>query len=111
LPYETLAGLHEAGLRLVCVGFESGDQEILDNIKKKVKIEQFFQFRESAKRAKVLIHGCFMAGNQGETRETLKKTLDLAKKLNPDTAQFFPIMFYPGTEAYEWLVKSSDVDR
>ena len=106
ISFETLDGLHQAGLRLVCVGFESGDQEILDNIKKQVKVEQFFQFREAAKRADVLIHGCFMAGNRGETHQTLQKTLDLAKKLNPDTAQFFPIMVYPGTEAYEWASKN-----
>jgi anaerobic magnesium-protoporphyrin IX monomethyl ester cyclase len=102
ITYETLKNLHQAGLRLVCVGFESGDQKILDNIKKKITIEQIFKFRESAQRADVLIHGCFMAGNPGETHQTLQKTLDLAKKLNPDTAQFFPIMVYPGTEAYDW---------
>jgi len=106
ISYETLASLHQAGLRLVCVGFESGDQEILDNIKKKITISQFFQFREAARRADVLIHGCFMAGNHGETHQTLQKTLDLAKKLNPDTAQFFPIMVYPGTEAFEWASKN-----
>ena len=38
--------------------------------------------------------------------ETLEKTLQLAKDLNPDTAQFFPIMVYPGTEAYEWAERN-----
>lgn len=102
ISYETLHSLHQAGLRLVCVGFESGDQEVLDNIKKSITVEKFYQFREDARKAKVLVHGCFMAGNPGETHESLRKTLDLAKHLNPDTAQFFPIMIYPGTEAYEW---------
>jgi radical SAM superfamily enzyme YgiQ (UPF0313 family) len=102
ISYETLHSLHQAGLRLVCVGFESGDQKVLDNIKKSITIEKFFQFREDARKARVLVHGCFMAGNQGETRQSLRMTLDLAKRLNPDTAQFFPIMIYPGTEAYEW---------
>ena len=50
-----------------------------------------------------MIHGCFMLGNKGETRETLEKTLQLAKELKPDTAQFFPIMVYPGTEAYKYF--------
>jgi radical SAM superfamily enzyme YgiQ (UPF0313 family) len=100
--YDTLSNLKEAGLRLVCVGFESGEQEILDNIHKKITVERFFQFRKAASQAKVLVHGCFMAGNPGETRQSLDKTLQLAKKLNPDTAQFFPIMVYPGTEAYDW---------
>jgi anaerobic magnesium-protoporphyrin IX monomethyl ester cyclase len=102
VKFETLDQLHKAGLRLVCVGFESGSQQVLDNIKKKIVIDQFFKFRDAARRSKVLVHGCFMAGNPGETHETLKTTLNLAKSLNPDTAQFFPIMIYPGTEAFDW---------
>ena len=43
-----------------------------------------------------------MVGNQGETKETMQQTLDLALKLNTDTAQFFPLIPYPGTEAYDW---------
>jgi len=106
VSYETLHSLHQAGLRLVCVGFESGDQRILDNIKKSITVEKFYQFRDDARKAKVLVHGCFMAGNPGDTRESLQLTLDLAKRLNPDTAQFFPIMIYPGTEAFEWASTS-----
>ena len=48
------------------------------------------------------MHACFMVGNPGETKETLKKTLDFAKELKPDTVQFFPLMVYPGTDAYRW---------
>jgi anaerobic magnesium-protoporphyrin IX monomethyl ester cyclase len=101
-----LEALRQAGLRLVCVGFESGDQQILDAIKKMITVQQFYDFRLAARQAKVLVHGCFMAGNPGETRETLNKTLELSKKLNPDTAQFFPLMVYPGTEAYEWTKRN-----
>lgn len=104
VTYETLHWLKQAGLRLTCVGFESGEPEILDAIHKKVSVEQFFTFRDAARQAGVRVHGCFMAGNPGETRASLAKTLDLAKKLAPDTAQFFPLMVYPGTEAYDWAV-------
>ncbi|MBN1658859.1 MAG: radical SAM protein [Anaerolineae bacterium] len=106
VSYETLAALHRAGLRLVCVGFESGDQAVLDAMHKGIRVEQFHQFQADARRAGVLVHGCFMAGGPGETHESLARTLDLAKKLNPDTAQFFPLMVYPGTEAYEWAVEN-----
>lgn len=102
VSYETLVQLKQAGLRLLCVGFESGDQGVLDAMRKGIQVEQFYQFREDARRAGVLVHGCFMAGGPGETRETLAKTLELAKALDPDTAQFFPLMVYPGTEAYDW---------
>jgi radical SAM superfamily enzyme YgiQ (UPF0313 family) len=48
-----------------------------------------------------MVHGCFMVGNLNETPASMEKTLSFAKKLQPDTAQFFPIMVYPGTTAYE----------
>jgi len=99
---ETLRALKKSGLRLVCVGFESGDQTVLDNIGKKISVEQMKQFGRDARKAGILVHGCFLVGSEGETRETLKKTLDLALALSPDTAQFYPIMVYPGTRAYRW---------
>jgi radical SAM superfamily enzyme YgiQ (UPF0313 family) len=102
VSYETLSWLRQAGLRLLCVGFESGDQAVLDAMHKGIKFEQFYRFRQDARQAGVRVHGCFMAGGPGETRESLARTLELARALAPDTAQFFPLMAYPGTEAYEW---------
>lgn len=102
VDYETLRLLKAAGCRLLCVGFESGDQGVLDAMHKGIKVEQFYEFRREAQKAGILIHGCFMVGNPCETKESMQKTLKLAKALNPDTAQFFPLMVYPGTEAYEW---------
>jgi radical SAM superfamily enzyme YgiQ (UPF0313 family) len=102
VPHETLERLKQAGLRLLCVGFESGDQSVLDAMCKGIKVDQFRQFCADARRAGVLIHGCFVAGGPGETRESLAKTFELAKELDPDTAQFFPLMVYPGTEAFNW---------
>jgi radical SAM superfamily enzyme YgiQ (UPF0313 family) len=85
------------------VGFESGDQSILDNIRKGTRIEVIKRFVKDAKRAGIMIHGCFMVGNRGETRKTLETTLRFAKQLNPDTAQFYPIMVYPGTADYAYF--------
>ena len=102
VDHETLNLMKKAGCRELCVGFESGDQEVLDNIGKKLKLDQQFAFMSGTKKAGIIVHGCFLVGNPGETRETLNSTLDLALKLNPDTAQFYPIMVYPGTKAYEW---------
>ncbi|MBN1127877.1 MAG: cobalamin-dependent protein [Chitinispirillaceae bacterium] len=103
IDYNTLRIMKKAGCRLLCVGFESGDQRILDNIKKSITLEKIRQFVKDARRAGILVHGCFMVGNRGETRETLAATLAFAKELNPDTAQFFPIMVYPGTEDYRFF--------
>jgi len=102
----TLKKLKEAGCRLFCVGFESGVQRILDNIHKRITIKKIKQFMKDAKKAGILVHGCFILGMPGDTKETVMKTIEFAKELNPDTAQFFPLMVYPGTEAYEWAKKN-----
>jgi radical SAM superfamily enzyme YgiQ (UPF0313 family) len=103
IDYETMRVMKEAGCRCLCVGFESGSQKLLDNIKKRTRVEKMLSFMDDARKAGMLIHGCFMVGLPGETRETMQETLDLAKRLNPDTIQFYPIMVYPGTEAYDWF--------
>jgi anaerobic magnesium-protoporphyrin IX monomethyl ester cyclase len=102
VDYETLRAMRRAGCRLLCVGFESGDQAILDNIQKSMTLDKIRQFARDARKAGIMVHGCFMVGNRGETPETLEKTLRLAQELNPDTAQFFPIMVYPGTSDYRY---------
>lgn len=116
IDYETMKAIKEAGCRSLCVGFESGSQKILDSMKKKTKPEEMKAFMRDARKAGLLIHGCFMAGLPGETKETLKETLGLAKDLSPDTVQFYPVMVYPGTEAYDWysqkgLIRSTDFSR
>ena len=92
--------LHKAGARLFCVGFESGDDEVLKYMKKNLQLNKTKQFMNNCKTAGIMVHGCFMVGNLNETKDTLQKTLNLALDMNPDTAQFFPIMVYPGTTAY-----------
>jgi len=105
---ELLSTLHKAGARLFCVGFESGDVEVIHGMKKNnddrrdAKYHQeAFRFVQRCRAAGILVHGCFMVGNLNETPESMERTLQFAKKLRPDTAQFFPIMVYPGTTAYQ----------
>jgi len=102
LKYETMVMMKKAGCRLIVVGFESADNQILKNIKKSLTVERMKQFVLDAKKAGIMIHACFMAGNKGETKDTLMKSLKFAKEMNADTCQFFPLMVYPGTEAYHW---------
>lgn len=102
LDLETMRAMKKAGCRLIIPGIESGNQQILDNIKKGTKVEQFYSYVSNAKKAGLLIHACYMVGNQGENSHTMRETLKLALKLNTDTAQFFPLIPYPGTEAYKW---------
>lgn len=100
---DTMRLMRKAGCRLFCVGFESGEQAILDNIKKSITLDKISDFMRNASKAGIMVHGCFMVGNRGETRETLEKTLRFAKELSPDTAQFYPIMVYPGTSDYNYF--------
>lgn len=102
LDLETMCAMKKAGCRLIIPGIESGSQQIIDNIKKGTKVQQFYDYVANAKKAGLLIHACYMVGNEGETKETMEETLKLALKLNTDTAQFFPLIPYPGTEAYSW---------
>lgn len=106
---ETLQWMKKAGCRLLCVGFESADQGVLNNIKKGTVVPRIQQFMVDVKKANLLVHGCFMMGNRGETRETIRKTVELAIELDPDTAQFFPIMVYPGTAAYEYAKQQGHI--
>jgi radical SAM superfamily enzyme YgiQ (UPF0313 family) len=112
LDLDTMQLMKKAGCRLIIIGFESADQTILDNISKGAQAEKMDEFFKNTKKAGLLLHAAFMAGNPGETEETLAKTFAMAKRFMPDTVQFFPLMAYPGTRAYKWakeknLLKSS----
>lgn len=111
LDLETMKIMRRAGCKLIIPGFESGSQEILDNIKKAAKVEQFLPYVQNAKKAGLRVHACWMVGNQGETRESMEETLKLALKLNTDTAQFFPLIPYPGTEAYRWAKENKYIEE
>lgn len=100
MDYETLLLCRKAGLRTVCVGFESGSDRILAAMGKNLTTERMRRFASDCRKAHVRVHGCFMVGTRGETRATMEETLSFALELNPDTAQFYPLMVYPGTAAY-----------
>ena len=102
LDYETMAIMRKAGCHLIIPGIESGSQEVLNNIRKGTTLEQVERYMADAKRAGIKVHACYMVGNKGETKETMEQTFELAMRLNADTAQFYPLLPFPGTEAYAW---------
>ena len=101
--FETLKAMKEAGCRLLVVGFESGDPTILKNIKKGATIEQALAFMKNCRRLGFKVHGDFQIGLPGETRETIKRTIRFAMKLDPETIQVSMSHPYPGTEFYQYL--------
>jgi hopanoid biosynthesis associated radical SAM protein HpnJ len=101
--YETLKAMADAGARLFIVGFESGDPQILKNIKKGATVEQARAFAKNCKKVGIRIHGDFIIGLPGETKETIQRTIDFAKELDSETIQVSIAHAYPGTELYEQL--------
>ncbi len=102
LDLETMKLMKKAGCHLIIPGIESLSQEILNNIKKGTTVKQIEDYIANAKKAGLMIHACYMVGNKGETRETIEETLKAALRFKTDTAQFYPLLPFPGTEAYAW---------
>jgi hopanoid biosynthesis associated radical SAM protein HpnJ len=103
--YETLKAMKQAGCRLLIVGFESGDPEILKNIKKGATVEQALTFMKNCKSLGLTVHGDFQIGHPGETRETIERTMRFAMQLDPETIQVSISHPYPGTDFYNYLEK------
>jgi anaerobic magnesium-protoporphyrin IX monomethyl ester cyclase len=99
---QTLRLMKRAGCRMLCVGFEFGHQQILNNVRKGIRLEHMREFAALAGEAGIRVHGCFMIGGPGETRETAYQTIEFARRLPIDTAQFSGVCAYPGTEYYDW---------
>jgi hopanoid biosynthesis associated radical SAM protein HpnJ len=116
VPYATLKVLRDNGLRLLLVGYESGNQAILNNIKKGVRIDRARQFTRDARALGITIHGTFILGLPGETRETIEETIRFAQAIDPHTLQVSLAAPYPGTALYRqaldagWLEGDALVD-
>ena len=101
VPRKTLEVLKDNGLRLLLVGYESGNQKILHNIKKGLLVDVAKRFTKDCRELGIVIHGTFILGLPGETHETIKETLEFAKEVNPHTIQVSLAAPYPGTFLYK----------
>jgi radical SAM superfamily enzyme YgiQ (UPF0313 family) len=104
--YDTLKAMKEAGCRLLIVGYESGDQQILKNIKKGATVDMARRFTRDAHKLGLTIHGDFIVGLPGENRETLRNTIEFAKQIDCETIQVSIGHAYPGTEFYTYASKN-----
>ena len=100
--YETLKAMKEAGCRLLIVGFESGDPQILKNIKKGATVERARDFAKDCHDLGLIVHGDFILGLPGETKESIRNTINFAKTLDVETIQVSIAHAYPGTEFYDF---------
>jgi hopanoid biosynthesis associated radical SAM protein HpnJ len=104
--HDTLKAMKDAGCRLLIVGYESGDQQILKNIKKGATIDMARRFTANCKKLGLIIHGDFIVGLPGETPATIRKSIDFAKELDVETIQVSIGHPYPGTEFYDHVEKN-----
>ncbi|HEY0308071.1 MAG TPA: hopanoid biosynthesis associated radical SAM protein HpnJ [Acidobacteriaceae bacterium] len=104
---ETLKAMKDAGCRLLIVGFESGDPQILKNIKKGATVERARAFAKDCKDLGLTVHGDFILGLPGETAESIGNTIKFAKSLDVETIQVSIAHAFPGTEFYDYA-KAND---
>jgi len=93
--------MKKAGCYSIVLGIESGNQKILENIKKHEKLEDIEKAAKAAKKAGLITQGFFIFGLPGETEETIKKTISFAKKIKLDRAHFMLLDMLPGSELWE----------
>jgi hopanoid biosynthesis associated radical SAM protein HpnJ len=116
LEYDTIKFFKDCGLRLFLVGYESGNQEILNRIKKGIQLDEARRFTRACRKAGVVIHGTFILGLPVETKETMEQTIRYAQDLDLFSIQVSLAAPYPGTELYEmarqngWFVKKDKTD-
>ncbi|MFC1623879.1 B12-binding domain-containing radical SAM protein [Candidatus Omnitrophota bacterium] len=94
--------MKKSGCRMLCVGFESGSDKMLSNLKKGISLNAMRNFVKLCRCAGISIHGCFVIGAPGETLESIKDTVKFATSLSIDTVQFSGLCPYPGTDFYNW---------
>jgi hopanoid biosynthesis associated radical SAM protein HpnJ len=104
--YETLKAMAQAGARLFITGLESGSDQILKNIKKGATTAMAREFVRNCKKVGIRVHGDFILGLPGETRETIQQTLDFAKELDCETVQISMAHAFPGTELYNFAAQN-----
>ena len=110
VPQATLKILKDNGLRLLLVGYESGNQQVLTNVKKGVRLDVARRFTRDAKALGIRIHGTFVLGLPGETLETIAETIRFACELDPDTIQVSIAAPYPGTAMYRQALEEGWLD-
>jgi hopanoid biosynthesis associated radical SAM protein HpnJ len=110
VPRKTLEVLKANGLRLLLVGYESGNQKILHNIKKGLLVSVAKRFAKDCHELGIVVHGTFILGLPGETLETIEETLEFAKEVNPHTLQVSLAAPYPGTFLYKQATENGWFD-
>jgi radical SAM superfamily enzyme YgiQ (UPF0313 family) len=103
---ELARALKEGGCHQVMFGVESGDEQILLNIRKPIDKKRTGWAIKIAQQVGLEVRATFMLGNPGETVASMRRTIDYALKLDPDLALFNITTPYPGTQMFEWAKRN-----
>jgi len=103
--------MRDNGLRLLLVGYETGNQQILHNIRKGMRVDVARRFTRDCHELGITIHGTFIMGLPGESKETIAETIRFATEINPHTIQVSIAAPYPGTELYREALEHGWLDE
>ncbi|MFC1935024.1 B12-binding domain-containing radical SAM protein [Chloroflexota bacterium] len=97
-----MSAMKAVNCMMIDVGYESGNDSILKAIKKGITVDQMVPFAREAKRAGLSVHGNWIIGLPGETKETINATQRMIKQTKSDAITIAVITPFPGTEVYKW---------
>lgn len=107
---DMLRQMRKAGCWMISFGIESGDQELLDSMGKRITVEKARDAARWAKEAGMVVAGHFVLGLPGETVETLEKTIAFSLELDIDIGQFYSAAPFPGSELFDTAIKQGWID-
>lgn len=109
LTQEIIDLMVKSGCRVVHIGYESGNNEILKRMCKGVTVESLREVTRRFNKAGISVHGDFMVGNEGENRKTIQQTFDFIKSLDGlDIVQIAPPKLYKNCKLYKWYANNKE---
>jgi radical SAM superfamily enzyme YgiQ (UPF0313 family) len=108
---ELLRKMKKAGCWCIYYGVESGNEEVLKDIKKAIKLEQVVDSFKMTEEEGIRTFGFFMIGLPKDNSKTIQDTLNFAIQLNPDFVNFTILIVYPGTEIYKTALKEGSIKK
>ena len=103
--------MYKSGCRLVSIGVESGSQEMLEKMGKKITLNDVCRTVKVFKQAKIRIYNYFVIGLPWETEETVEETIRFAIELNSDFISFYTATPLPGSRFYDYAKDHNLFDK
>ena len=109
LTPELIKKMKKAGVYRTGIGIETGDERVMKNIKKYLELDRVRESIKLLRKEGIVVFGYFLLGLPGDTKESMQKTIDFAREVNPHWANFGVTTPLPGTELYRDLIKAGKI--